>query len=271
MTSNHFQGLIEEGYAKLLDVPVDAFHQDKIQIFESNVRNSPAWAKWVIPIWILRIDSLPIISVSPSYIEVAKQLKRKIVHNPILSTELYEFVNENFGFPETIWHQREIFVYADQIFLNRDNNIKVIRLAKNSAPSVQLLKKFDGGVFTSQDDRGKIIAYAGIKNKGVIQEIAVWTHEAHRRQGFGQAVVSEAINKILKQKKAPVYIPDNLDNTPSYLLAKKLNFEKVGEMIFLEREISNWNGFLYENALIKFLNWCKEKAGAFPFWKPERQ
>ena len=71
-----------------------------------------------------------------------------------------------------------------------------------------MLDVFDGGVFAILEN-DRVASHAGIKDKGLIQEIAVGTEPEFQRRGFGKAVVAAAIRHILAQGKVVVYIPDN--------------------------------------------------------------
>jgi GNAT superfamily N-acetyltransferase len=105
--------------------------------------------------------------------------------------------------------------------------------------SLTRIPQFDGGVYVIRHDDGSIGAHAGIKNKGIIQEIAVATEPRFQRQGMGQAVVVHAIAAILAQGN----VPDTMSTIASYALAEALGFERVVEAVFWEYELSNWRGF----------------------------
>jgi RimJ/RimL family protein N-acetyltransferase len=243
---------IEEGYARLLDVPVNALYQKRIQIIETDSRNKPVWAKWVVPIWIIRFTGAPVCSVSSKYIEIAKKLVEKLDNLDILSPRLLTFA-QTIHNGSGRWNQREILVYKNGIPAKRHGH-KVEQLMLKDDNSRKLLNFFDGGVFVIRNESGEIVAYAGMKDKGIIQEIAVRTDHAYQRQGMAQDVISQAITTILAEGNIPTYIPDSLDNTASYLLALKLGFDKVGEMIFWEYELQNWPGFVKEPSLTKIKN-----------------
>jgi RimJ/RimL family protein N-acetyltransferase len=249
---------IEEGYAHLLDIPVDSFHQKNIQLIETDNQRKPTWAKWVVPIWIIRFTASPVCTVSTEYVDVAKQLVEKLNKLDILSPKLLEFAQmihkENGG-----WNQREIMIYKNNISVKRHGH-KVEQLKQIDSHSRILLNRFDGGVFVIRNEINDIVAYAGVKNKGIIQEIAVKTDPTYQRKGMAQDVVSQAITAILDDGKIPTYIPDSLDNAASYLLAQKLGFDKVGEMIFWEYELPDWSGFIKESLLNKMKNRFIEKV-----------
>jgi RimJ/RimL family protein N-acetyltransferase len=245
--------LVKEGYADLLKIPADAFGQSQAQIFETPARDQPAWAKWVIPIWIVRFDAMPVCSVSPAYVNIAKQVMKKISDSEILSRELLisgrALLNSGGS-----WHQREIFAYLKNAPVQQSAfHADVLSLKDRDAR--RLLNLYDGGAVVIRDGIGEFIAYAGIKDKGKLQEIAVWTHEAHRGKGMAKSVVYEAIKTILNAGKIPIYIPDNLDNVASYRVAQSLGFENIGETIFWEYELENWKGFLQEGLFRKTWNW----------------
>ena len=229
---------VEEGYTNLLGVPVDAFQKMQIQLIETPQRDKPAWAKWVVPIWIIRFTAAPVCSVSPKYVEIAKKLVEKLDSMDILEPKLLTYAQTIHG-EDGCWNQREVLVYKNEVPTNRHGHwVEQLKLSGNN--SRRLLNRFDGGVFVIRSEVGDIAAYAGVKDKGIIQEIAVRTDQAYQRQGMAQDVVSEAIKAIMAKGNIPTYIPDSLDNKVSYLLAQKLGFEKVGEMIFWENELTDY-------------------------------
>jgi RimJ/RimL family protein N-acetyltransferase len=250
--------LIEKGYAKLLNVPVESFHQELTQIIETSLRDQPSWAKWVMPVWIIRFTAAPVCSVSPYYGAVAEKLVEKLNSQSVLTASLLSYAQTLLNTDGT-WQQREILIYNKSVSIHEKSEHNVEKLTPKSHKAARLLNLFDGGVFVIRNNFGDIVCYAGIKNKGLIQEIAVHTNEAYRRQGMARAVISAATNNILAGPSIPTYIPDRLDNTASYLLAEALGFEKVGEMFFFECELSNWKGFYQEKAFSKYQRWVREK------------
>lgn len=258
---------IEEGYANLLSIPVDSFHQKNIQLIETANEDNPKWAKWVVPIWIIRFTAAPVCMVSAEYVDIAKQLVKKLHILDILSPKLLEFAqtihNVNGG-----WNQREIMIYKNNMSVKRHGH-KVEQLKQIDSQSRVLLNRFDGGVFIIRNEINDIVAYAGVKDKGFIQEIAVKTEPTYQRKGMAQDVVSQAITAILADGKIPTYIPDSLNNTASYLLAQKIGFDKVGEMLFWEHELPDWTGFIKEPLLYKIKNRLIKKV--FPALSPHKR
>ena len=60
--------------------------------------------------------------------------------------------------------------------------------------------------------------------------IDVWTHPDHRRKGFGQAVVKQAINWCLLNGRVPEYLVHS-DNTASVNLAESMGLVRMAEEI----------------------------------------
>ena len=256
--SDNAQRVIEEGYARFLNVPLETFYQEHIQVFETAVRDRPAWAKWVMPIWIARFSAAPVCSVSSNYIAIANRLIDNLNSYAILSPQLLTHACTLLD-ADGKWQQREILGYRKSQRPHHQHGLDVEQLTLKSIDARRLLNLFDGGVFVVRNEHGDIVAHAGIKNKGMLQEIAVWTHEAYRRQGMARAVASEAITSILSKQNIPTYVPDTLDNKASYLLAHTLGFEKLGEMIFWEYELPDWKGFLDNNTFAKIRKWVLAK------------
>src|SRR5688572_6512214 len=61
-----------QGYAQLLDAPVEKFHTDSITFVSTPVRDRPEWANWIQPIWLFGFEGSVICSTSPTYAEAAK-------------------------------------------------------------------------------------------------------------------------------------------------------------------------------------------------------
>lgn len=231
---------LKQGYAHLLDVPVEAFETTGLTFIETKMRELPEWANWVMPLWLLCIGSAIICSVAPQYTAVAKTIIESIKTKNLLSPKMLREAHNLIDLEG--WQQREIFFYPCQQPPSFVSPYQVEKL-KPGTRGDNFLKGFDGGVFVIRNQGGEIASHAGIKNKGMLNEIAVGTEPAYQRKGMGQAVVAKAVVEIITQDRVPVFIPDKLSNTVSYALARSMSFEKVGEMLFWEYEQSDWKGF----------------------------
>lgn len=231
---------VKLGYARLLDVPVKAFETPGFTFVETNRRESAEWAKWVLPVWLLSIGHAVVCSVAPRYSERAKTTFGLANDKALINPELLETAHMLIQVEG--WRQREIFFYSSQqpppvVTLYQVEKIKP------GGEDDSFLKAFDGGVYAVRNEAGTIVSHAGIKNKGVLNEIAVGTEPEYRQMGVGTAVVAKAVTEILATGNVPIFVPDRLTNTASYRLARSLGFEKVGEMLFWEYELPGWEGF----------------------------
>ncbi len=237
---NNFQKL-KQGYAHLLDVLEECFDRPGFTLIETPARDRPEWANWVTPIWVVSLGSGAVCSVSPRYKELAKTIFETATPNDLLSPTLlkkaYSLMNK------AGWGQREILFYASQKPLPCITPSQVEQLHSSEKKAHGLLKSFDGGVYAIRNHEGDIISWAGIKNKGIINEIAVETQPDYQQHGMGKAVVAEAVNDIITRGNIPVYIPDTLDNAASYALARSLDFQKIGNEVYWEYTLQNWKGF----------------------------
>jgi RimJ/RimL family protein N-acetyltransferase len=236
---------LKQGYAHLLDAPVAAFESSGLTFIETGRRELPEWANWVIPLWLLDLGPAVICSVAPPYAAVAKTLVESLKANTLLSPEMAHRARQLINAEG--WQQREILFFPGQdpppIFSPAHIWPYPVEKLKPGAAGDALLKAFDGTVFVIRNWEEQIVAHAGIKNKGILREIAISVESVYRCKGMGTAVVAEAVTEILAEEKVPVFIPDRLTNTASYALARSLGFAKVGEMLFWEYEQPGWEGF----------------------------
>lgn len=239
---------LKQGYAHLLDINVAFFGEPGIHIVVTAKRDLPEWANWVQPIWFLAIDDAVVCSVSPACAAAVKQVTADLTNTSLLDPELLALVHpitepqpQNDG--ELEWVQCELLCYTRSTppALLSDHTIE--RLQPIDERSRGILRNFDGGGYVVRADDGSIAAYAGIKNKGLLQEIAVGTEPDYRRRGMGKAVVAAAVAQILHNGRVPVYWPDSVENLASYQLAYALGFQKVAEMLFCCYALPDWAGF----------------------------
>jgi GNAT superfamily N-acetyltransferase len=101
------------------------------------------------------------------------------------------------------WVQREILCYSKSYAPKFDTTYYAELLASGDPAADVLLAQFDGGVYAVRDSSGGIAAHAGIKNKGVIREIAVGTAPQFQRRGMGKAVVAQAVAATIAQGNVP--------------------------------------------------------------------
>lgn len=232
---------LERGYARLLGISPMCFHGSDMVLVESRRRDDPEWANWVMPIWLLKLHTTTICSVAPAHVDIAHQLINHLASWPILSPELLAIAQK--VTPGADWRQREILAYRQPIPPPCQPGHHPEWLTPAAPGGAWHLSNFDGGTWVIRNRERQIVTHASIKDKGEIQEIATDTDPAYRRRGLAQAVVVAAVATILTRHKAPIFIPDTLDNQASYALARATGFEKVGEMMFWEYELPNWPGF----------------------------
>ena len=243
--------LLKQGYAKLLDVSVECFETPGTHLVVTPKRDQPEWANWVHPIWLMKIGSTVICSVSPAYATSAEQVLAGVTLDTLLRPDLLALMHsitdrQDSDGQDNIdleWVQCELLYYAQAappVFLSHH---LIERLLPNDERTRHFLHNFDGGSYGIRAEDGTIAAHACIKNKGLLQEIAVGTEPVYRQQGMGKAVVAAAVTQILQQSKLPVYWPDSLQNVASYQLAYALGFQKGAEMLFCCYALPNWPGF----------------------------
>ncbi len=236
---NAYQQL-KRGYADLLDAPSEVFDRKGITIIETARRDRPEWANWVMPIWLLKIEEAIVCSVTPFYAPAARAIFSAATLQTLLDRGVLVLGQRTV---DSEWIQREILFYNKPDAPNPETNYAVELLDADTPTADRLLAQFDGGVYAIRDDGGGIAAHAGIKNKGIIREIAVGTEPHFQRRGMGKAVVAHAVAAIMAQGNVPVYVPDTPNNVASYALADALGFKKGAEALFCEYELLGWHGF----------------------------
>lgn len=115
-----------------------------------------------------------------------------------------------------------------------DPKHRVCKLYREHPEYQKYSQEFSGGTYVICNPDNQIVSWAGIKDHGAINEIAVGTAPEHRKKGMGKAVVACAVVDILSHGRVPVYVPDAITNQGSYALARSLGFEKIGEMLLWE-------------------------------------
>jgi GNAT superfamily N-acetyltransferase len=219
-----------QGYAALLDAPVEAFYTDHLSIVSTPIRDLPEWANWIQPIWLFGFEQAVVCSVSPRYAEAAQVTLAEVTAATLLSDTVLACAS--MLEPRLEWVRCELFYYPHEQPPLLQSEYKVERLQAGEPGAERHLRTFDGGVYVIRDKDREITSAAFIKNKGIIREIAVGTDAAYRRQGRGKAVVLRAIQEIAAQGCVATYWPDGFDNLGSYTLAKSVGMVKVAEMLF---------------------------------------
>lgn len=220
---------------------MSVFDHPGFTLVETQQRDEPEWAGWIHPLWIHSFQGAVVCSVSPSLATRAQEVLSMDPPGNLLSAEALAQAQQVTNQWE--WVQCEVFYYPydKPPAVAADHAIEAMRPGDPEAD--RRLRNFDGGVFAIRDETGQVLSAAYIKDKGVLQEIAVGTHLEYQRQGLGKAVVAEAVRAILQAGKVPVYWPDSRENQASYALAQSLGFVKVAEMLFCCYERPDWKGF----------------------------
>jgi len=238
---------LKQGYAHLLGVPATALDSPGLTFVKTARRDQPEWANWLFPIWLFSINTSLICSVAPHYAKPTQDAFAALPAEALLQPEtlaLARTVIDDQPDNGLEWVQCELLFYPQPRppQLNFPHPVEKLQPVDEQARG--LVRSFDGGVYGIRVENGFIAAHAGIKDKGLIQEIAVGTEPGYQRRGMGKAVVAHAVADILKQGKVPVYWPDALENKASYALAASSGFQKVATMLFCAYELPNWQGFL---------------------------
>jgi hypothetical protein len=230
-----------QGYAQLLDAPVEKFFTEGLTFVDTPVRDLPEWANWIQPVWLFAFERAVICSVSPTYAEAAEACFAAVSAETLLSDAT--LARAATVAPDLEWVRCELFYYPHSDPPQATSKYRVEKLQPGQPGADKHLRNFDGGVYVISGSNNEITAAAFIKNKGIIREIAVGTEEAYRRQGRGRAVVSYAIQEILAQDCVPTYWPDSFENEGSYALAESVGMIKVAAMLFCAYQQAEWQGF----------------------------
>jgi GNAT superfamily N-acetyltransferase len=223
---------LKHGYASLLGAPAAAFDQPGFRLEVLEARSQVAWGDWLQPIWAVSLFSTTLCTVAPMYAAQTASIFGALAAPSLLSPNLLDTLQGCFG--PAGWQPLEILVYPSVSILLEPTTRAVTRLDPLHPEYKKYSTEFSGGTYAVLNGEGRILAWAGIKDHGSINEIAVGTDPQHRRQGLGKAVLSWAVAEILARGRVPVYVPDALDNAASYALARSLGFEKIGEMLLWE-------------------------------------
>lgn len=152
----------------------------------------------------------------------------------MLSPNLLEEAQNCFG--ASGWQPLEILYYPHQMIPADEQRHPFTKLAPEHPEFEKFSRAFSGHTYAVLDQNKRILSWAGIKDHGNINEIAVGTEAAYRNKGMGKAVVMSAVADILSHGRVPVYVPDKLTNVSSYALAYSCGFLKGGEMMLWEVE-----------------------------------
>ena len=240
-TQKHRLQLLKLGYAHLLDVSVRAFDRPGFVPAVTRRRGAQDWADWVTHVWLVSLDGTVVCSVSPDLAEPILAFFQARPHTSLLDPGFLDEARAVAGHGH--WSQMPLFTYLKTTPPRVATPHRVARLAPGDPHCSHVFRHFDGDVYAVRDREGHILSHAGIKNRGIVQEIGVWTREDQRGKGMGKAVVAQAASEILARGLVPVYTPDRADNRPSFALIHALGFEQVGEMLLLEERLPDWQGY----------------------------
>lgn len=236
--------LFQEGYAKILGISSSQLSEPGTIFVSTPVRSLPEWANWVHPIWFFALDDTLICSVAPHFDEEAKTILASIQGNSLLDSKAREVAG--FTYQTGVeWVQCELFCYLSDQPPAISSSHKVEDVKPDDPNAQHLFRNFDGGVYAIRNSEGQIVSQAAVKNKGIINEIAVGTQPNYRRQGMGATVVAYAVQQILAKGRIPTYWPDRLDNVGSYAIAQAVGFQKIADMLFCCYPESDWPGFIH--------------------------
>lgn len=228
------QAKLLEGYARLLDVPVAQLREPGFHFIVTSRRNEPEWSRWVQPAWFFATGSTVVCSVSPRYEAPVSAVYKKLTTTQLINIQTLNAAQS--ALPQLDWLQCELLYYPLLEPPRPSTDHLAFLLSCGDKEAQRLLNIFDGGVFAVRNERGHVLSHAGIKDKGLVQEIAVGTESEFRGQGMGRSVVAAAVDWILKKELVPTYWPDSLTNEASYRLAASVGFVKMAEMLFCAYE-----------------------------------
>lgn len=237
---------LKHGYAQLLGVDVTALDRPGFTLVETALRDRPEWANWILPLWLFSLGPAVVCSVAPRYSARARAAFGERPPTALLTPDTLARARAAIDVspsPELEWVQTELLYYPYIAPPMQSARHEVEQLRPGPAGDPRLLRTFDGGVFVVRLPDGALAAHAAIKNKGILQELAVGTDERYRRQGMGKAVVSQATAHIVTAGQVAVYWPDSLDNRASLALAASVGFQPVARMCFCCYPEAGWPGF----------------------------
>ena len=212
------------GYASLLGVPATVFDAPGFVFEIVEKRSNVAWGgNWFQPIWAVSLFQTTV-PVASEYARQAKKIFGSLQYQSLLSSELIAEVQTCFG-PDG-WQGLEILYYPCGSLPDEDPKHRVCKLSREHPEYRKYAPEFSGGTYVIFDPDDQILSWAGIKDHGAINEIAVGTVPEHRRRGLGKAAVACAVADILSRGRVPVYVPDAVTNQGSYALARSLGFRK---------------------------------------------
>ncbi len=220
------------GYAGLIGAPKTAFDTSGFVLYTVEKRAEIAWENWLQPVWLVTLGHTTVCVAAPQYAERARKVFGSGGWQSLLCPGLLKEAQNCFGLAG--WQSLEILYYSSQAIALDGILHPVIKLRKGHIQFESYSRAFSGNTYVILDQDQQIVAWAGIKDHGPINEIAVGTGEGYRRQGMGKAVVGNAVADILARKRVPVYVPDELTNQASYALAYSCGFQKAGEMLLWE-------------------------------------
>ncbi len=197
-------------------------------------RAEVAWENWLQPIWLVRLGETTVCTLAPTYARLAEKVFGSWNGRSLLSPELYREAQKCFG--ALGWQPLEILYYPGAEISPQGMSQRAVRLEKDHPAYDEFSRAFSGSTYVVLNENRHVLSWAGIKDHGWINEIAVGTEVGHRRKGLGKAVVAQAVADILSRGRVPVYVPDALTNAGSYALAYSLGFQKAGEMLLWEVE-----------------------------------
>jgi hypothetical protein len=196
--------MLKQGYARLLDTRVERLATPGLHFAVTPNRDQPEWANWVHPIWFFKVNNSVICSVSPEHATKTQQIMTGVVIDTLLDAELLTRVYSITAGQSVIdlaWVQCELLYYPHSNPPDLVSDYAVESLQPLDERSRYFLRNFDGGGYGICGADGTMATHACIKNKGLLQEIAVGTEPAHSDVAWAKPSLRRRLRRFFSKVK----------------------------------------------------------------------
>lgn len=191
------------------------------------VAAQPRWRVWLylVPLWVMAFDRAAVVSVAPELADhIAPLAQRATADSVLQDPALAQMRAAAAHWGPVEWLRRAYWLYCtSETFAPR--YAAPVFPAPPDHPEARSLRRLHRGEVFAVIRNGELVSRSSIKTESdAAWEIAVTTHEPHRRLGYGASVVSRATEFILAQGKVALYHCE-VDNVASLRLAQSLGYQ----------------------------------------------
>lgn len=207
-----------------------------VTIVPSAQRGLPAWHGYTLPIVALTFREGTVIAARPDMVERLRSEMGSDAQAGLLDLaalrRLHRAIKRVAEHSFTLGGEMRA---ADGETFQPYRGTIVAKLVDPEDPSAAHLRgRFDARVFGIRGPHGRIVAWAGLKEKSPdVWEIAVTTEADYRGRGFARATVSAATQCTLEAGRLPLYIHDR-DNEPSAFVCRSLGYQSYADVALAE-------------------------------------